>query len=324
VKLLHPGLTPQHEGGRTHRVRLQDLTTRGVHYTRDEMYPVDEDVVFHCDICDSMEWHGREQHLQTVRHKTKAAYLSVRAALNEAEKDKYGISVSSGGQTGVDFGIIDKGVRRDLRLTVTSTIPDNKFLLVSVKTSSSQSVNSRARDSPCVVSWLSKICVGFNASYRFTATYQSSEIMYADEKEIFLTFCSSDRGRFQDRIELSFYDPAHTKRFVITRRISAIVGDKEDYEAIKPTAPYVPKHKKVREKVGTIDEGPKPPAIAGIAWAVKLGSYDIDKTLARYLNMDDWKERMKCIRSMLPREVTCETYARQFHTLLHIEEHKAA
>ena len=148
--------------------------------------------------------------------------------------------------------------------------------------------------------------------------------MYANEKEIFLAFCSPDRGRFQDRIELTFYDPVHTKRFAITRRISAIVGDKKDYEAIKPTAPYIPKHKKVREKVGSINEGPKPPAIAGIEWAVKLGSYYIDKNLERYLNMDDWKERMKCIRSMLPREVTCETYPRQFHTLLHIEEHKAS
>jgi len=151
VKLVHPNHIRQHEQGRTHRVRLQDLTTRGVRYTRDEMYPVDEVVVFHCDICDSMEWHGREQHFQSVRHKTKAAYLSVRAALNEAEKDKHGISVSSGGQEGVDFGIIDTGVRRELRLTVTSTIPNNKFLLVSVKISSSQSVNSRARNSPYVV-----------------------------------------------------------------------------------------------------------------------------------------------------------------------------
>jgi len=148
--------------------------------------------------------------------------------------------------------------------------------------------------------------------------------MYANEKEIFLTFYSTDRGLFQDRVELTFYDPAHTKRFAITRRISAIVGNKEDYEAIKPTAPYVPKHKKMREKVGSIDKGLKPRAIADIEWKVKLGSYGIDKNLERYLDMDDWKERMKCIRSMLPREVTCETYARQFHTLLHIEEHKAA
>ena len=156
VKLVHPNHIPQHEQGRTHRARLQDLTKRDVRYTRDEMYPVDEVVVFHCHICDSMEWHGREQHFQTVRHKTKAAYLSVRAALNEAERDKYGISVSSGGQEGVDFGIIDTGVRRELRLTVTATIPNNKFLLVSVKISSSQSANSQARSSPYVALWLHK------------------------------------------------------------------------------------------------------------------------------------------------------------------------
>ena len=156
VKLAHPRHISQHEAGRPHRVRLQNLMATGVHYTKDEMYPVDEDVVFHCDICDSMEWHGRTQHLQTVRHKTKAAYLAVRAALNEAEKDKYGISISNGGPEGVDFGIVDTGVRQELRLTVTSTIPNNKFLLVSVKLSSSQSANSRARSSPYVALCLHK------------------------------------------------------------------------------------------------------------------------------------------------------------------------
>lgn len=150
VKLAHPNNIPLHEGGHAHRVRLQALATRGVHYTRDEMYPVDEDVVFHCDICDSMEWHGQQQHLQSIRHKRKAAYLSVRAALDEAEKDKYGISVSYGGQEGVNLGVVDTGVRRELRLAVTSTIPDNKFLLLSAELSSSQSVNSRARGSLCV------------------------------------------------------------------------------------------------------------------------------------------------------------------------------
>jgi len=158
VKLAHPTHIPQHEAGRAHCVRLQNLTATGVHYTHDEMYPVDEDVVFHCDICDSMEWHGREQHLQTVRHRTKVAYLAVRAAINEAEKDKYGVSVSNGGPEGVDFGIIDTEVHRELRLTVTSTIPNNTFLLASVKLSSSQSVNSRAQSSPCVVLCLHKRC----------------------------------------------------------------------------------------------------------------------------------------------------------------------
>jgi helicase MOV-10 len=269
VKLSHPKNIPQHGAGRAHCVRLQDLVSKGVHYTRDEMYPVDEDVVFHCDICDSMEWYGREQHLRTARHKNKVAYLSVRAALDEAEKDKYGISVSAGGQGGVDFGIIDTGIRQELRLTVTSTVPNTQFVLLSVKLSSSHSVNSRARRSSCVV-MSSQNGFALDSIRFFTDLLLHTEalsIMYANEKEVLLAFCSSDRGCFQDRVELTFYDPVHTKRFAITRKISAIVGNKEDYEAIKPTAPYTPKHKKVREKVGSVVEGPKPLAIAETVWA---------------------------------------------------------
>ena len=66
----------------------------------------------------------------------------------------------------------------------------------------------------------------------------------------------------------------------IPRRISTIIGNKKGYDITKPTAPYVPKHKK----------GPKPPVITGIAREVKLRSYDIDENLERHLNMDDWKE----------------------------------
>ena len=103
-----------------------------------------------------------------------------------------------------------------------------------------------------------------------------------------------------------------------------IVGNREDYEAIKPSAPYKPRHKKAREDVGTIDEGPKPPAISDIKWEVELKLYKVPKELERVLKMDDRKTKMKSIRDYMPREFTCETYARQFHTLLHIEEHKAA
>lgn len=103
-----------------------------------------------------------------------------------------------------------------------------------------------------------------------------------------------------------------------------IAGNREDYETIKPSAPYKPKHKKAREDIGTIDEGPKPPAIAAIKWEVELKLYNVPKELERVLKMDDRKARLKSIRDYMPREFTCETYARQFHTLLHVEEHKAA
>lgn len=140
----------QHEEGRTHRVRLLDLRQRGIQYAPEEIYPVDENAVFHCDICDSMEWNGRDAHLRTIRHRNKEAYLSVRAALDEAEKDKYGICVSHGDKDGVDFGIVDTDISHEIRLTITSTIPNTKYLLLSAKLSSAYSGNVRSRDSPYV------------------------------------------------------------------------------------------------------------------------------------------------------------------------------
>ena len=148
--------------------------------------------------------------------------------------------------------------------------------------------------------------------------------MYGNAKEITLNFHSSDRGRFQDRLELSFYDSAHAKRFAITRTLLCIVGNRNDYEAIKPSAPYKPRYKKAKVDVGTIDEGIKPPSIADIKWEVVLKLYDVSKELERILNMQDRKARIKSVQDYMPREFTCETYARQFHTLLHIDEHKAA
>ena len=57
---------------------------------------------------------------------------------------------------------------------------------------------------------------------------------------------------------------------------------------------------------------------------MELKLYNVPKELERVLKMNDRKARTKSIRDYMPREFTCETYARQFHTLLHIEEHKAA
>jgi len=326
VQLGGPTIIRQHEGGRAHRVRLQELAQRGIQYAPEEMFPVDDNAVFHCDICDTMEWNGREAHFRTVRHRNKEAYLSIRAALDEAEKDKYGICVSHGDKDGVDFGIIDTDVRREVQLTVTSTIPNTKYLLLSIKLSSSYASNVRSRDSAYVTfRWRSMSTSSANILlFSFSVTYRGSDVVYGNAKEIALHFHSSDRGRFQDRLELSFYDSANSKRFAITRTLLCTVGNREDYEAIKPSAPYKPKHKKAREVVGSIDEGPKPPAIADIKWEVELKLYNVPNELDRVLNMSDWKAKIKSIRDYMPREFICETYARQFHTLLHIEEHKAA
>jgi helicase MOV-10 len=140
-----------------------------------------------------------------------------------------------------------------------------------------------------------------------------------------ITFDShQNRGRFQDRLELIFLDVTTAKRFAIVKPLLSIVGNKEDYEALKPTAPYVPKHKKERDPIEELVPGEKPPAIADITWAFRLPPYRMPGALKTVLDMPNMKEKHRLLRfGFIPHELTPETHARWFHALLHAEEHQS-
>jgi helicase MOV-10 len=123
---------------------------------------------------------------------------------------------------------------------------------------------------------------------------------------------------------LVFLDGLTSKRFTIVKPLLSIVGDKEDYELLKPTAPYIPKHKGQRDAVKELVPGEKPPALVDIIWAVKLQLYEIPKGLKTILDMPDMKEKHRMLRSgFVPRELTAQSHARWFHVLLHTEEHQS-
>lgn len=126
-----------------------------------------------------------------------------------------------------------------------------------------------------------------------------------------ISFQSREHGRYQDRVELVFRDVAHEQRFVIIRSLTAIVGSQEDYEVLKPVAPYVPKKQKHRAPVGAIEEGVKPPALAEIDWVVPLKQYPMNNQLQRVLEMDDLREKLRLVRSFLPRDFEVRTYGRR-------------
>lgn len=141
-----------------------------------------------------------------------------------------------------------------------------------------------------------------------------------------ITFDSqSHRGRFQDRLELIFYDATSQKQFAIVKSLLVIVGDADDYETLKPVAPYVSKRKKQRDPVHDVEPGERPPALAEIEWTVKLPKHEIPKSLQIILGMPTVKEKIRLIRSgFIPRQFSPETHARLFHILLHIEEHQSS
>jgi helicase MOV-10 len=131
-------------------------------------------------------------------------------------------------------------------------------------------------------------------------------------------------GRFEDRLELSFLDGSLHRQFAITRNIIAIVGSREDYEAIKPVAPYVPRIRKaaVAVKDLSVEKGPKPRALADVRWVVELLMYHVPLRIENLVNSTKrGKDLVQNIQRLcLPKSLDGATYTRFFMTLLHVEE----
>jgi hypothetical protein len=140
-----------------------------------------------------------------------------------------------------------------------------------------------------------------------------------------ITFDSkSERGRFNDRVELIFEDAKLRQRFCITRSIKATVGVSTDYEAIRAVAPYVRPKRARYEPMREIVPGVAPEPLAKFKWAVKLGTYDVPKDLAKTLSGKASKELAETVREVfMPGELSETTYGRFFGVLLWIEEERA-
>lgn len=139
-----------------------------------------------------------------------------------------------------------------------------------------------------------------------------------------ITFDPKDqRGRFNDRMEFIFEDTSIHQRFAITRPIRAIVGVKEDLDALKPLAPYVRPKRRYYRPVAEQDvrDGIRPPALADIDWVVKLPQFPIPGEVFRAVMSGSRQDKVAKIRSsLLPDVLDTTTYARHWRTLLHIEE----
>ena len=126
-----------HLGGKNHRKTLERTTYAQAHGIDTEF----------CQLCHiSIFNRNWEQHQRTKRHSNKQRFFAFKSLLEEAEKDKHGISVS--GSEGVDFGIIEleeAHAGRDVTLVINTLVPRSSVRLVDVKMTST---SNRGRTSP--------------------------------------------------------------------------------------------------------------------------------------------------------------------------------
>jgi hypothetical protein len=82
--------------------------------------PTSAPSTFVCHTCDiELPLSQQDSHLNSAAHKRKIRFAALRSALDEAERDKHGVTVSS--PDGLDFGLVEVSTL-EANPTITSSI----------------------------------------------------------------------------------------------------------------------------------------------------------------------------------------------------------
>ena len=174
--------------------------------------------------------------------------------------------------------------------------------------------------------WLHLIIQVFGLS--FNVVHQSGSATLTTSRPLILlvVFKWPYVGRYEDRLILVFLDTQLNKRFIITRPLSVIVGDKTLHEQLKPKQPYRPHTRTTLKERGKINivEGVKPESLKAITYVVRLPIATVPPPLQNLLRSSESIGRVlkQIKKTFLPEVLTSKTYGRFFKHLLWIEEIK--
>ncbi|ESK92561.1 rna helicase [Moniliophthora roreri MCA 2997] len=232
----------------------------------------------------------------------------LKAARQEAERNKGGISVS--GINGVDFGIVEE---------------EEEALVVKLEI-------TRACDQPPPPLKLTKCRMLSSArrdehGERFSANLIGSPYINPPRaRTLLVTFHPSYAGRYEDTLELVFFDINKRQRFVVHRQISATVGDQADHEALQATAPYHRRTRSIPLRIdGPIKRSLRPATWTKTNWQGKLPQFDVPKQLTDILYdrggaPRSRRDTFEILKTLISPAFTTETYGSRFQLMLHLEE----
>lgn len=159
-------------------------------------------------------------------------------------------------------------------------------------------------------------------STRFILPQFRGPLVHNQPRTLALQFSSQNLGRFEDRLEITFRDDALSQQFVISRSVRAVVANQRELDALGPTTPFrrPPRRRFIDRGVGDV-EGVRYPFPSDIIWVAKLAQYAVPDSIQRALASGKPEDQLRMIQtSILPPQVTSQTYARQWSALLHMEE----
>ncbi|KAG6846206.1 hypothetical protein H0H93_015421, partial [Arthromyces matolae] len=206
-----------------------------------------------CLTC-SVHIHNKDwdRHLKTNKHLEKERFAAFRVVLDEAEKDKQGVSVDGE----FDFGIISPGDTNDkvVRGAITVNNPTSRIALVDARLAADKG------NSP------------IPSSFKLTMSAKNGQLLSSSSPMKFnVSLKQSYVGRCKDRLEFIFEDLQLRTRFFILRQLEAIIGNQADHEKLRPVAPYTPRPRAtMRQPELVVVEGVRPPSMKAIPYVVPL------------------------------------------------------
>lgn len=145
------------------------------------------------------------------------------------------------------------------------------------------------------------------------------------DRRLSVVFHPSYAGQYEDTLELLFVDSRSNKRFIITRRVEATVGSREDHEHLKPTAPYVRRQLASFQFNGPINTSIRPPVWTSTKWVTRLPEYSPPTKLIKAAYgpaAHPHRKALANVKAFLPRDLNETTYEKYFQILLYVEEEK--
>ncbi|KAK0477928.1 P-loop containing nucleoside triphosphate hydrolase protein [Armillaria novae-zelandiae] len=244
------------------------------------------------------------RHVGTDQHKAKEQFASFSVVLEQAERDKHGVTVTGD----LDFKVVkiasaSEGVKISAR--VETAVPSANIKLIRTQLASLRGMKGKMRPTP------------------FSVTVNRVKLKARSPITLTVTAKQAHAGRADDRLDLVFEDLSLGTQFLIARPIRLIVGSKADYKSLKAKSPYIPKERTTRHPELNIVEGVRPPALTVIPYSITLPFADIPKPLLDTISSGTVSGIKKKLQELfLPRNFDTGSYARFFQLLLWVEEHK--
>ncbi|KAJ7056200.1 RNA helicase [Mycena amicta] len=254
-----------------------------------------------CDRCGAILPDSQQKrHLQMHLRMRRKLFADAEAMNLEAEADKHSVSVSHKPEDGgVDFGIV--GLDNALSVDVTVL---------------------KAGADPVVLETLAMRTVG--SKFSATLAGKSRWVTHIRARTLCIRFTPTIDGEFSDVLELVFLNVKTRERFLITRKVRAVVGSKEDHELLKPKSEYTRQPRPApMEFKGPIIRGLRPPTWGPNTWTSKLLDYEPPAGLVKAaFETPHGRDVARGVKKFLPAAFDVNTYAKFFQVLLYIEDYQ--